>query len=188
MEASKNYYFREDYVSNRLPVWEEHLLPLKGRPGLRFLEIGCFEGRGTIWFLENLLTAPDSTIVCVDNFGSDTEETYDRNIAASGVASKVVKIKRRSDDYLASNPADRFDLIYVDADHRAASVLLDGMLAFPLVKFGGLLMFDDYGWLVDQLPPHERPQLGVDICLEALAGQYDLVHKGYQVIIHKRIP
>jgi hypothetical protein len=41
---------------------------------------------------------------------------------------------------------------------------------------------------VDQLPPHERPQLGVDICLEALAGQYDLVHKGYQVIIHKRIP
>lgn len=187
MEAPRDYHFREDYVSDRVPMWEEHLSSLKGRPGLRFLEIGCFEGRGTLWFLENILTAADSSIVCVDSFGSSTEEEYDHNIRVSGLSAKVTKIKRRSDDYLASNPQDRFDLIYVDADHHAASVLLDGLLAFRLLKPGGYMLFDDYMWLMESLPPQDRPELGVDLCLEALSGQFDLIHKGYQVLIRKRI-
>jgi predicted O-methyltransferase YrrM len=182
----KPYLYRDDYVSERVPVWTAQFGALAGTPGLRMLEIGSFEGRSAVWFLENVLTADDATLVCVDPFYAETEERFDHNIEVTGVASKVTKIKRRSDDYLASRPADAFDLIYIDGDHHASSVLFDGMLAFPLLKPGGLLLFDDYYWLADQLPPHERPQIAIDVFLEALSGKYDVVHRDYQVLIRKR--
>jgi hypothetical protein len=52
--------------------FEKFLSPLAGKPNLNFLEIGCFEGRGTDWNLTNILTDPTSKITVVDPFlGSD---------------------------------------------------------------------------------------------------------------------
>jgi predicted O-methyltransferase YrrM len=183
--GAKEYEYREDYTTNRLPVWNELVLPLAGRPGLRFLEIGAYEGRSSVWFLENVLTAPDAALVCVDTFAW-TEAQFDKNIARSGLSTKVTKRKQRSDEYLTSNPDERFDLIYVDGDHHAATVCFDGLLAWRLLAPRGLLVFDDYLWLIDDYPPHERPQAGIDVCLDVLSGQYDVLHKEYQVILRKR--
>jgi len=48
------YTFTVDWFSRHLPVWNEVLMPLRGRP-LRALEIGCFEGAATTWLLDNVL-------------------------------------------------------------------------------------------------------------------------------------
>ena len=39
---------------------------------------------------------------------------------------------------------NNFDLIYIDASHYAPDVLSDAVLAFKLLKPGGILIFDDY--------------------------------------------
>jgi len=41
-------------------------------------------------------------------------------------------------------------LIYIDASHYAPDVLSDAVIAFKLLKPGGMLIFDDYLWSGDE--------------------------------------
>ena len=50
----------------------------------------------------------------------------------------------RSQDLLRAMTGEPFDLVYIDASHEAADVLADAVLAWPLLKPGGFLGFDDY--------------------------------------------
>src|SRR5574343_585970 len=57
------YNFSQDWFShNDL----EKYLPFNRNEELHFLEIGSFEGRSAIWFLENMLLNEKSTITCID--------------------------------------------------------------------------------------------------------------------------
>ncbi len=120
-----DYEFSADYVTYVASAWEQHLTPLRGRNGIRMLEIGSFEGRSALWFLENLLTHPQSALVCVDKFAKDYSNVFDRNIAASGLAQKVTKLKGKSEDVLPTLADASFDAIYIDGDHRAEAVWRD---------------------------------------------------------------
>lgn len=185
MTDAPAYEYREDYVTHWLPIWEQAFGGLRGTPGMGILEIGSYEGRSTVWFLENLLTADDASIVCVDPFYTEgAEALFDRNVALTGAGDKVLKIKRRSEEYLGLQLDSQFDLVYVDGGHDAVTVLFDGMFSWPKVKPGGFLMFDDYEWELDR-EPQDRPKISVDMCLHHWAGEYDVVHLGYQVIIRK---
>lgn len=53
-QRRSKYTFTVDWFSRHLPVWNEVLMPLRGRP-LRALEIGCFEGAATTWLIDNVL-------------------------------------------------------------------------------------------------------------------------------------
>lgn len=182
------YDYREDFVSHWIPVWQHHFGALRDRPGLRMLEIGSFEGRSAVWFLENILTADDASIVCIDPFVREgAEERFDTNIERTGLSHKVTAIKGRSDEYLATMPADRYDLIYIDGGHDAQTVLFDAVLSWPLLRPGGLVMFDDYEWSPER-PPHERPQISIDVFMAIFAAEMAVVHHGYQVIARKVVP
>jgi predicted O-methyltransferase YrrM len=39
---------------------------------------------------------------------------------------------------------ETFNFIYVDASHRCLDVYLDAMIAWKLLKIGGIIAFDDY--------------------------------------------
>ncbi|MCM8831198.1 MAG: class I SAM-dependent methyltransferase [Candidatus Omnitrophica bacterium] len=43
-------------------------------------------------------------------------------------------------------------------NHNAPSVLMDAVLCWPLLKNGGILIFDDYLWKINKLPEEERPK------------------------------
>lgn len=127
-----------------------------GRPNLRFLEIGCFEGRTTLWLIENILTDPSSVIEVVDTFAGNWEFAeqqiegdswgrFRRNLNDHLASGKVVVHWGRSADILPTLSGP-FDFIYVDGSHFAADVLTDAVLAWPLLKEDGLLCFDDYQW------------------------------------------
>ncbi len=49
-------------------------------------------------------------------------------------------------EMLAKGMFGYFDFIYVDGSHTAPDVLLDAVLAFKLVRVGGIIGFDDYSW------------------------------------------
>src|SRR5438067_13537161 len=75
MAVEMAFNYTQDWFSSRIPLWEKHLLAFKGQEQLRFLEIGCFEGRSTVWLLENMLTHPSCHITVVDTFQGGEEHT-----------------------------------------------------------------------------------------------------------------
>jgi predicted O-methyltransferase YrrM len=185
--------FTQDWFTAHVPVWEQILAPLVGKPA-HALEIGVFEGRATTWLLDRVLTHPDSTLTWVDTFAGGAEhpsadlgglETRFRaNTARFG--DRVSGHVGRSADELRGMTGARFDLVYIDGSHEAADVLADAVLAWPLVKPGGLVGFDDYAWRVFP-EPQRCPALAVDAFLSVMRGRFEEVHRGYQVWVRKTL-
>jgi len=178
------YSFTDDYVSRHIDNWTRLLAPWQGAAGVRMLELGSYEGRSAVWFLQNVLTGEGAGLVCVDVFYRPRWELrFDHNIRVSGKGGRVTKVKGQAAEFLAAAP-ESFDIIYVDASHEARDVLLDGMLSWRRLTPGGMLIFDDYLWEQERSATR-RPQLAIDLFLENFAGQYDLVLKEYQVAIRR---
>ena len=178
--------YTTDYISSFCEDWARVLAPIAGRPGVRLLEIGSFEGRSATWFLKHVLTDESSRIVCVDVFWRPgLEARFDHNIRLADRHGQVRKLKGNSADVLATLEPASFDAIYVDGGHEAATVLLDALLAWRLLKPGGTLIFDDYLWEPER-PLSGRPQLAIDVFRETLAEELEHLHAGYQVIVRKR--
>ena len=185
LARESGYSFTSDYISKNLDNWTRLLEEYRGRPGIQMLEIGSYEGRSAVWFLENILTHPTAGIVCIDFFTRlSLSMRFDHNIRHSGPVAKVTKIKGHSDAIIINQPLDHFDIIYVDGSHDAAPVLMDAMLCWYRLKPGGVLIFDDYLWDKEESPSN-RPQMAIDLFLTAFAGSYDLLLKDYQVAIRK---
>jgi predicted O-methyltransferase YrrM len=185
LARTEDYSFTEDYVTHQGSTWSQQLASLRGRSGARILEVGSFEGRSAIWFLENVLTHPTATITCVDPFyHPGLEARFDHNIRVSGHAAKVTKIKAPSEAVLPKLDPASYDAIYVDGSHLAVHVMMDAALSWTLVKPGGVLIFDDYLWQ-RELPAWARPQLAIDLFLSMVATDAVILHKAYQVIVRK---
>jgi hypothetical protein len=55
-----------------------------------------------------------------------------------------------------------------------------------LLKKGGVLIFDDYGWKDPKdLHPVNSPQLGIEVFNTMYDKEFQLVFKGYQVVFTK---
>src|SRR5438034_1132471 len=172
----------------------KHLGPLIGAPHSCAIEIGCFEGRSSIWFLNNILTDERSRLICIDTFeggddqrkfGTKLDELYDRfcsNIDECSLGYKTQVIKMESIEALQSLPRLCHDFIYIDGSHVAKDVLQDLVLSWPLLKINGILILDDYAWNLD--PDRlNRPQPAIDAFLDIYSQKLELLHKDWQVIV-----
>jgi Methyltransferase domain len=182
------YKLTYDCFSSRIPRWEIDLARFAGRPDLRFLEIGSFEGHSACWLLEHVLTHDTSTLTCVDFFHAPVKELFDHNIALVNAAARVETRAGDSRSILPQLPLDHYDFVYVDGSHDQIDVLEDAMLSWRLLKRGGLMTFDDYGLKdvpITQIMSPLRPDLGIDAFLLAYAGRYRVVSRGFQVTVEK---
>jgi predicted O-methyltransferase YrrM len=190
------FEFTTDWFTPRLELWQRLLQPLAGRPRLRGLEIGVYEGRATVWLLQHVFTHSTSSLVCIDpfvgltrsrgQFSSDAiEKRFRRNVCAAGASRRVKLIKASSGEALRTLATKQFDFVYVDGSHRAADVLTDGVLALPLVKPGGILAFDDYllHEAAGQEASAEYPKVAIDAFLDVFADRLEPLWKGYQVFV-----
>jgi predicted O-methyltransferase YrrM len=186
-----------DWTSRNYRLWADLLATRRNDP-LRVLEIGSWEGRSALFFLNYL---PHCTIVCIDTFGGcvehkrwplwqriwqlkPIEKRFDRNLAPFGT--RVRKIKERSLRALGQMGIERqrFDVIYVDGSHLAIDVYRDGLLAFPLLAPGGVIIFDDYKRRAG--PEMHRPSIGIDALLATAGQNFDEIFRGHQLILCKR--
>lgn len=145
--------FTSDWFGHHPPYWTE-LFRARGwlpQQPHTIIEIGSFEGRSTLWMLENLLLHADSRIVCVDTFADrETPGSYwsrfEANVLGSRHAAKVEVAEGASLPALARFVAAgrKCDFVYVDGAHRAAEVLEDLILSFHALRPGGILICDDY--------------------------------------------
>lgn len=158
------------------------------------LEVGVFEGRATVWMLENVLTDEGSAIICIDTFrGGEEHEELKLNSESIRNAffentkphsSKVTLLDGRSDFFIPLLNGFAFDLVYIDGSHRAHDVLMDACLSWPLIVHGGFLIFDDYAW--NKYEDETRnPKLGIDAFLSVVADRAKVLHKDYQLICRK---
>ena len=193
-----------DWFSGNIPGWKmlfEHV-GITGKDNLTFLEIGCFEGRATNFMLDEILTGNNNTLHVVDTFEGSTNEigmsAGDIDLGLSELyvkftnntakhKDKVIIHKGLSGDVLKKNfENEMFDFIYIDGSHTAYDVLQDAILAHPLLKKGGLVIFDDYGWKdPNNMHPTNSPELGIDCFYNTYQNFYKVVAQGYQVAMIK---
>ncbi|QDZ28864.1 class I SAM-dependent methyltransferase [Noviherbaspirillum sp. UKPF54] len=177
--------FSADWFSHNIPIWERIVSPhLLATATPNVLEIGAFEGRSSLWFLENF---PQLTLTVIDpwNFtASATDETYDRFKSNIEPYTARVTIHRDKSEFARSLKSNQFDAIYIDGEHTSAAVLHDAIICFELLKAGGLLIFDDYlGG--DRSIMYPKP--AIDFFGEAYGAlkKVELVSDNYQRIYRK---
>lgn len=169
--------YSQDWFSESIPFLERGLKEFVGKPFTNFLEIGSYEGRSAIWFLENILTGENSGITCIDDFSSvrmakdngvfeyDLRDRFLSNMR--DFKGKYMILEGRSQYVMRQqNFNDIFDAVYVDGSHRADDTLEDLINSLYALKSGGYLLIDDYLWNYDQYPIHEVPKKAVDSFLE----------------------
>jgi len=172
MEFTANWF--DGYAS----IWS-HILPSYSPK--RYLEIGSFEGRSACHFISVTANLSPVEVCCIDTWEggvehqglamSAVEKRFDANLEeASSLARYPValrKIKALSNRglvmLLSEGKYNYFDVVYIDGSHQAPDVLSDAILAFMLVKVGGLVIFDDYLWgLGANSEPLMSPKLAID--------------------------
>lgn len=158
------YNFTVDWLANDVPAWNVLLGQFQPK---KIAEIGSFEGRSACHIIERCCQNGPIDLVCIDSWQggdglttqvvSDAERRFDHNvaiaIARSGHLARVRKFKSFSHDALVEllheHGRGSFDMIYVDGSHQAPDVLIDSVLAFQLLRVGGLMIFDDYLWSLE---------------------------------------
>lgn len=169
---------------------------LTGRPGLLFLEIGCFEGMATRWLVENVLTDPSSGIVVIDTFAgspefstfgldaSQSRRRFNANLAPWIADGRIEVIVGRSQYELLRLPATpMFDFAYIDGSHAACDVIEDAVNAWTRLKPGGLLVFDDYVW-DGEGPDWAKPRAAIDAFVRCYEPQIrSHAEKGTQYVV-----
>lgn len=160
------FMFTEDWFAQHIPVWDK-LIP-RHTPR-KIIEIGSFEGRSACYFIEKCARESDIELHCIDSWRGGVEHDpaamaavearFDANVALaqSRVAGKVKLVKHKSLSHpalarlIVVNPVADFDVIYIDGSHQAPDVLADAVMAFQLLRVGGLMIFDDYLWSMETL-------------------------------------
>lgn len=160
----------------------------------QIVEIGVYEGASSCFWSDFYLSHPESRLISIDPFTGSSEhhekpENYPElpnieliargNIAKSDNAAKIEVIKGCSWDVFPelnrrNNGEPWIDVLYIDGAHDPTSVARDVTLFVPMVKSGGVVIFDDYG--------HPDVQRGVDHALNAFASMKFGVFTGWQLV------
>jgi len=185
--VSHKYNFSEDWFSTRIPLWSRVLGHLKGKPDIHYLEVGPYEGRASMWMLDNILTAPSAKITVIDIFPDDMKEIFLSNLKISGAYDKATVITGYSQVKLRSLPLNTYDIIYIDGSHVAKDVLEDAILSWRLLKTNGLLIFDDYLWKIYDKRPIERPKIAIDTFITLFNDEIRINHFSAQQVILKKL-
>jgi len=136
--------------------------------------------------MTNILTHAGARCISIDPW----DVNYSKRIAweatewraRNNLAPWPEKVTIFKDKWPACKPAviaihpGQFDVIYVDAVHTRDAVYTDAMAAWPLLKNGGLMLFDDWR--------NEVP-LGTSRFLCDIDGCYQTLSQGMQLHIRK---
>jgi predicted O-methyltransferase YrrM len=199
----KNYIYTQNWFESKdLESFLE-----KKNVEINILEIGSFEGKSTIWFLENILLNEKSTITCVDPWVSysqdhdsfisydktiyewnceDAKSTFLHNIELSGYQNKVIVEQGLSKDVLLKLilSKNKYDIIFIDGNHTSPFVLIDSILSWYLLKKDGLIIFDDYLW--GEINSTISPKLAIDSFINCFGDYIEVIWSDYKKVI-KRI-
>lgn len=161
--------YTSDWFTVHTTNWKKYLSDTT-----KYLEIGSYEGRSSIWMYDNLC----QDVTCVDVWRyPEVEQRFDENICGR----QIKKIKAPSEQAFRSFDNETFDCVYIDGSHEARDVLADAVNAYRVCKYGGILVFDDYPWDSETtiLPP--KPAIDAFLALYPV----ETLFIGWQVFVRK---
>lgn len=191
-----DYKFTQDWFAWAPKVWEQFKPVLPERK--HFLEVGSYEGRSTVWTVENMMD-DGGKIVCIDTWSGGeehqvigepmnvVESNFDHNmdILSQKFPDRYVSKHKGKSNYALTCLSDNFDFIYIDGSHQAPDVLTDACMAFPLLKPQGIMVFDDYMW-GDSRDILHRPKIAIDSFINIFAEHIEVMAMGYQLAVRKK--
>lgn len=200
------YDFSNDWFDQNIPVWEK-LLPRFGPK--RILEIGSYEGRSACYLIEKFGVDQALELHCIDTWAggvehdkaemSQVEARFDRNIqtALRKVSNPAVIVKKHKKlsymalaELITVERQAAFDVLYIDGSHQAPHVLTDAVMGFHLVREGGLMIFDDYIWSMEEMGKQDllnMPKSAVDAFVNVFTRKTVVVRGApvYQLYVTK---
>jgi len=206
---SKEYTYTDDWFSHNIPMWDklfnQHINVNKHVIN-DVLEIGCYEGKASVYMAEKWLQEGTNYDV-VDTFGGSAVE--------SGMQRHVDKLKE-NEDFIYHNFVNNisnhqevkwnihrgisqvalpilfgegkmYDFIYIDASHQSDDTFVDAYYAHKMLKGGGVLIFDDFGWKdIENDHVNHSPAFGISAFVELYSDYYNLLFQGYQIGLYRK--
>ena len=201
------YEFTSDWFSKNVSVWSQIIAQLKPT---RILEIGSYEGRSTCYLIESCSRDHAIEVYAIDSWeGSvelnagamrEVEHRFDANVAIARQRAahpvNLEKLKKRSSRALVeliARQANLFDFIYIDGSHQAPDVLTDSVLAFQLLRVGGVMIWDDYLWYIEQHGNQDllnMPKMAIDSFINNFQRKLRILKDLpiYQLCVEKTAP
>jgi len=181
---TNDYFFTVDIFSHRISIWSEHLKSLMDT-SVNALEVGSYQGMSSCWLLDEVLTMQESKLVCLD---SNFEKKFTENISKTGAESKVTFLEGDTQPLMGDLTPGSFDLINLqDRCKLSSHSEINTKLAWELLKPGGLIIFNYYGWR-NPRDPQQNPRVGIDRFLTSVKNQWQPVHLSpsvFQLIMRK---
>ena len=155
------------------------------------LEIGCYEGLSSVFFADNFIDNPHSSLTCVDPFltidnndhsyllQNNEELNFDYNISNCKNKDKITIYKTTSDNFFENNNKT-YNFIYIDGCHEPDFIQRDMENSFKFLEKDGIMWMDDYRGGDGVIIKNK-----MDNFLEKYIGQYVVIHNGYQIAIKK---
>jgi predicted O-methyltransferase YrrM len=178
-----NSRFTRNWTTMNARLWSRLLGHFSWQPHIHGMEIGCFEGKSSLFFLRNVLQHETSSLTCIDPW---PRPAFSQTIRP--FRKKIRLIQRRSQEALRNGgfAPHSFEFIYIDGDHGAPSVLTDAVLSFPLLVPDGIMIFDDYLWQSRNPElPQSMPRIAIDAFLSVFERQVKVLHVGWQVAVQR---
>lgn len=154
--------------------------PYVGKPVV-YVEIGCWAGASAEWVSRNVLTHSASQGFGIDPYTAERRHPAEEieTIKSFAALRLSVAIGQRwtwlyhpSEKALAATNVwlgpKLIDILYIDGDHRANAVVLDFALAWPHLRPGALVIFDDYICGPKELPNVKAAYDSILICWRGL--------------------
>ena len=157
------------------------------------VEIGAFEGKGSQLLARVLCGHKDSKLYCIDPLEDEYVKGDARmtfwDAACKGQRARyynnvkdipsIVTLQGTSDDMLPIIKDNTLDFAYIDGDHSPEQVYKDATTVLGKMKKGGIILFDDYKWVVNGMKTAD----GIDRFLGEHPHKYELLLKNWQLAI-----
>ena len=192
----KNYKFDHmDSFTLNVYIWNKFFKKYKlTNKIINYLEIGSFEGRSSVYVLENLNNAYCYFVDPFEEYEEMTKSTNQNNFSSiynnfkinvGSFRGRYEIFKTTSDNFFENlEKTKKFDLIYIDGSHLSKDVYADAINSNKIIREGGFIIFDDFFWF--WYPNLEdNPFFGISKFLYENRKKYKIIYLGDQLIIRK---
>jgi hypothetical protein len=180
-----------EIFTESLTISLKHIYPNPVVDKMICVEIGSFEGGGSILINNYLCNNKDSKLYCIDPFDDQyvkgSEKMAFWNSACKGQLErfrdntkdypKIIEFKGRSDDMIQKLENNSVDFVYIDGDHTPEQVYKDAVNMLIKMKKNGIILFDDYLWVKDDI----ITSIGIDKFLKEY--NFECLFKNNQVAV-----
>lgn len=178
----------DDWFSGNIIYWEKIVNKISK---IKYLEIGSFEGRSTVFIKElgNL-----ESLMAIDTFeGSDEHknidfkkvyENFKYNLNLGG--NENINFLKTNSDAFFNNNKNYYNLIYIDGSHHYEQVKKDFINSFNFLENNEYIICDDFMWVYyDKI--ELNPMKAILECYELYKDKLFIEFVNYQIIFKKLI-